>query len=72
MRVCIKRVREKDLGQGVHTNVDGGRYTGDYSNNVRHGKRGVMIYNNGERYEGDWSNDVRDRLGKMTYKSKNI
>jgi hypothetical protein len=47
------------------------KYTGDWKDNKRHGKKGILWYN-GTKYEGQWKEDMQHGLGKETYKNGNM
>ncbi|KAI8466357.1 MAG: hypothetical protein J3K34DRAFT_524609 [Monoraphidium minutum] len=53
--------------EGKHATVfdtNGEQYTGEWSDNQRHGK-GVVVYKNGDKYEGDWHGGVRHGQGTL-------
>lgn len=43
-----------------------GKYTGEFRNNLRHGK-GKFQWNNGDVYEGDWQYDLQHGKGVHTW-----
>lgn len=53
-------------GVGVFFYDSGGKYEGEWFENLRHG-RGKMNFPNGDEYEGEWEVDKRSGFGVMVY-----
>jgi hypothetical protein len=49
--------------------VNGGRYAGEWQNDLRHGQ-GVNTWSNGDRYEGGWKDNKKHGQGTFTYADK--
>ena len=51
--------------------TNGGKYVGEWHNNLKHGK-GEMLYSNKELYDGDWSEGKRNGFGTLSKLDKKI
>jgi hypothetical protein len=51
---------------GEATYQDGGKYIGDFKDNLRDGK-GKFIYRDESHYDGDWSADLKNGSGVYTW-----
>jgi len=52
--------------KGILYYNNGGRYEGEFKNNLREGK-GIDYFNNGNRYEGEFKNSKREGKGIFYY-----
>ena len=57
-----KDIKFKGKGVKIYKGEDGGKYEGDFFDDVKEGY-GVYSYKNGERYEGEFKNDKKDGHG---------
>merc|ERR1712159_350420 len=51
--------------------TNGGKYVGEWHNNLKHGK-GEMLYSNKELYDGDWAEGKRNGFGTLSKLDKKI
>ena len=51
---------------GIHTYVDGSKYSGEWMANKRHGE-GIYIYATGNKYAGQFKADMRHGLGTFMW-----
>ncbi len=54
-------------GYGIFTWKDKRKYSGEYKNNLKHGK-GTMSWTNGRKYQGNWSYGKQHGAGHYTSK----
>ena len=55
-------------GYGVFKWKDKRKYSGEYKNNLKHGK-GTMVWPNGRKYEGSWFKGKQHGTGLYTSKN---
>jgi antitoxin component YwqK of YwqJK toxin-antitoxin module len=53
-------------GFGIINYSDGGKYEGNFVNNLKEGK-GTLVSKNGDKYIGDFKNNLRDGKGKYIW-----